>query len=341
FAPLLRLLLVALSIAALLPASAAAGINATHPPASPTLDTCSWDRPGRAPFMGDVVAAVDRYQDIPVDVRERLKSRMARHAYDDVVSIRRDSITGRAKPRYGSTIRDMHFGSDKLCHSVSRTAWSKDTQERGLVYCDSGQCILVPTVCRNVSRIARAEVAHEHAEGDEAEPAALSIALANLNAPIPLETLAAPLLPDTESGVGSPPQDDRHGKDFGGGFATGGGEVGSFTAGSIPALAVAAITASSEGAAALGSFRRRPRRLRLSPPSHPCANPRPGACWWADSSPSPLGAVVEFDPAAAVFAPLALSCVYRLPRASPGSRRRPMASTRASRQRYSMTVPRM
>ncbi len=39
-------------------------------------------------------------------------------------------------------------------------------QERGLVYCDSGQCILVPTICRNVSRISRAEVADERAVGD-------------------------------------------------------------------------------------------------------------------------------------------------------------------------------
>ncbi|MEO8924994.1 MAG: MHFG family PEP-CTERM protein [Caldimonas sp.] len=259
FAPLLRLLLVALSIVAALPASAAAGINATHPPASPTLDTCSWDRPGRDPFMGDVVAAVDRYQDIPVDVRERLKSRMARHAYDDVVSIRRDSIAGRAKTRYGSTIRDMHFGNDKLCHSVSRTAWSKDTQERGLVYCDSGQCILVPTVCRNVSRIARAEVAHEHAEGDVAEPAALPVALADMDAPIPLDALAAPSSPEPESGVGSPPQDDRRGRGFGGGgFGTGGGEAGSFAAGSIPAPAVAAIAASSGGGSGFGHFSQTP-----------------------------------------------------------------------------------
>ncbi|MDQ6639836.1 MAG: MHFG family PEP-CTERM protein [Pseudomonadota bacterium] len=146
--------------------------------------------------MGDIVAAVDRYQDIPVDVRERLKSRMVRRAYDDVVSIRRDSITGRA--RYGSTIRDMHFGDRQLCRSVTRAAWSQEMQERGLVYCDSGHCILVPTVCRNVSRIARAEVANEHAEGDvpgdDAAPAAPQAADA---APAPpLESIAAVLTMD-------------------------------------------------------------------------------------------------------------------------------------------------
>ena len=133
-------------------------------PVSQTLavPSCNWDRPGHEPFMGDVVKAVDFYRDIPPDVRERLKARMARRDYDDLVSIRRDSITGKAK--YGSTIRDMHFGDQRVCRSVTRDTWTPSMQERGLVYCDSGQCILVPTVCRNVSRITRAEVSPDHAE---------------------------------------------------------------------------------------------------------------------------------------------------------------------------------
>jgi hypothetical protein len=39
--------------------------------AGSALPECSWDRPGVNPFMGDVVAAVDRYQDIPAAPRER------------------------------------------------------------------------------------------------------------------------------------------------------------------------------------------------------------------------------------------------------------------------------
>ncbi|MDQ2737043.1 MAG: MHFG family PEP-CTERM protein, partial [Pseudomonadota bacterium] len=139
-------------------------------PPTVTIDACSWDRPGNNPFMGDVVAAVDRYRDIPPEVRARLKARMAKREYDDIVSIRRDSISGRSQ--YGTTISEMHFGTHQVCRSVTRTAWRPDMQERGLVYCESEQCILVPTVCRNVSRITRAAVAHEHALG-EAEPADL------------------------------------------------------------------------------------------------------------------------------------------------------------------------
>lgn len=133
------------------PAAAVEG----SPSALPTqaLDRCSWDRPGHDPFVGEVVPAIDRYSDIPAAVRERLKERMAARRYDEIVEIRRDSIRGRAQ--YSPEIRDMHFGQDRVCRQVTRSAWSEGMQERGLVYCESGHCILVPTVCRNVSRVDR------------------------------------------------------------------------------------------------------------------------------------------------------------------------------------------
>ena len=136
--------------AALPPAAHGAPARA---PRSDTLAQCSWDRPGRNAFTGDVVAAVDRYSDIPTPVRVRLKERMQAREYDDMVDIRRDSIQG--KFEYASTIRDMHFGKDRVCRQVTRSKWTAKTHERGLVYCESEHCILVPTVCRNVSRIDR------------------------------------------------------------------------------------------------------------------------------------------------------------------------------------------
>ncbi len=143
-------LLAAIVIAAtLMTAAAVAAAPATL--ASPAA--CAWHQPGHDPFMGDVVAAIDRYQDIPAAVRQRLQARMARHDYDEIVSIRRDTIDGSA--RYGAEIRDMHFGSGQVCASVDRSAWTPSMQERGLVYCEADHCILVPTVCRNVSRISR------------------------------------------------------------------------------------------------------------------------------------------------------------------------------------------
>jgi hypothetical protein len=139
--------------------------------------SCSWDRPGHNPFMGDVVAAVDRYADIPAPVRLRLKQRMQARQYDDLVDIRRDDIVG--DYRYEPGIRDMHFGVGRVCREVTRANWSPKAHERGLVYCEDGHCILVPTVCRNVSRIERrptlvagAQIAPAEEAIDPAAPAA-------------------------------------------------------------------------------------------------------------------------------------------------------------------------
>ncbi|MBV8124478.1 MAG: MHFG family PEP-CTERM protein [Burkholderiaceae bacterium] len=120
---------------------------------SVNLSQCSWDRPGVNPYMGDVVEALDHYHDMPADVLAKLKSKMQRRAYDDVVLIRRDRIEGTAS--YDSEITDMHFGSGSVCHTVTRKRWPADQVERGLVFCEGDQCVVVPTVCRNVSRLHR------------------------------------------------------------------------------------------------------------------------------------------------------------------------------------------
>jgi hypothetical protein len=101
--------------------------------------------------MGDVVAAVDHYTDIPEPTRQALKEKMRLRKYDEIVLIKRDSIEG--KSVYSSQIYDMHFGNGKMCQTVTRNKWSHTHQERGLVYCANNECIIVPTVCRNVSRI--------------------------------------------------------------------------------------------------------------------------------------------------------------------------------------------
>ncbi len=121
-----------------------------------SLPVCSWDRPGHNPFKGDTVAAVDRYADIPAPVRAALKQRMAKHQYDEIAAIRRDSIEGRHSY---SELRDMHFGQGQVCRTVTRDKWAPDAVERGLVYCESGHCLIVPTVCRNVSRVTRLPLA--------------------------------------------------------------------------------------------------------------------------------------------------------------------------------------
>ena len=112
---------------------------------------CAWDHPGHDAFIGDLTQAVDHYRDIASHEREQLKARMARHDYDDIVVITRDSIEGRQS--YGPQITGMHFGAGHLCGAVTREAWDAQHRETGLVYCAGSQCVLVPAVCRNVSRI--------------------------------------------------------------------------------------------------------------------------------------------------------------------------------------------
>ncbi|WP_332860944.1 MHFG family PEP-CTERM protein [Janthinobacterium svalbardensis] len=139
-------------------------------PRADVLEHCSWNRPGADPFMGDVVAAVDRYPDIAPQVREALKARMRARQYDEIVVISRDAIRG--KGNYDARISDMHFGPGRVCRNVTRSGWSEQMQERGLVYCVQGTCILVPTVCRNVSRITQAAAGPRGAAPGGAAPGA-------------------------------------------------------------------------------------------------------------------------------------------------------------------------
>jgi len=123
---------------------------------------CSWDHPGRNPYTGTTAAAIDRYTDIPPDVRTALKQRMAAGQPDDQVNITRDSING--KQNYDPAIRDMHFGRASVCATVTRDKWSQNRVEPGAVYCVGQQCILVPRICGNVSRVSRKAAAVAQAQ---------------------------------------------------------------------------------------------------------------------------------------------------------------------------------
>jgi len=115
---------------------------------------CSWDKPGQDPYKGSLVAAVDSYKDIPEQTKARLKKRIEVRDYDDFATITQSGISG--KYPYSPTISGMHFGGKgKVCGQVSTLTWTPTQVERGFVYCEDGFCLLIPTVCRNVSRIER------------------------------------------------------------------------------------------------------------------------------------------------------------------------------------------
>jgi hypothetical protein len=241
---LLLTLTLAAALAPLHGARAAAPESAAtaRAPRSERIEQCSWNRPGHNPFMGEVVPAIDRYIDIPTPVRQRLKERMQARRYDDIVEIRRDTIRGKAD--YRPEIRDMHFGWDRVCREVTRSAWNESMRERGLVYCDSGHCILVPTVCRNVSRIERQPsrvaaapqaLSSEAIESDPAAGGAPGVAGDGGDAP-PAVTPISSSFAEVVAGVTLPlwpvgePSDSGGGAippGLGGGFPSGPGSAGS------------------------------------------------------------------------------------------------------------------
>lgn len=163
-----------------------------------SLPACSWDRPGHNPFMGDLVAAVDRYRDIPAATRARLKARLQQRSYEDIAVITRDAIAGKAE--YGAEIRDMHFGRGSVCRTVTRAKWSAAHQERGLVYCEDGHCLIVPTVCRNLSRVTRLAPKPVAGAAQDEQPAVL----ADAEAPLLFEAPGAGTSAETGAPVVSP-----------------------------------------------------------------------------------------------------------------------------------------
>lgn len=117
--------------------------------------TFNWKHRNVNPYMGSISAAIEDYRDVygPAE-RKELARRIDAREYDDIVEIRRDTISG--KYHYESTIWRMHSGSPGTKDPL-RTSWTAADLERGLVYCSGSRCVLVPTVCRNVSLINRVE----------------------------------------------------------------------------------------------------------------------------------------------------------------------------------------
>ncbi len=116
---------------------------------------CSWDHPGANPYRGPTVvsvkAAVARYG-LPAETQQLLIEKVRRLDLDATVVITRDGITSHQGT--ASNLRDMHYGKGRVCDGeVLRTKWTAQHAETALVYCARGECIAIPTICGNVSRI--------------------------------------------------------------------------------------------------------------------------------------------------------------------------------------------
>ena len=113
---------------------------------------CSWAHPGANPYRGDPARALADF-DLSEATRLQLRALLAAHRYTDVATITRDDIVG---AHAYTDLREMHSGRGRVCHGeVDRSAWSATHRERGLVYCTAEACVIVPTVCNNVSLVSR------------------------------------------------------------------------------------------------------------------------------------------------------------------------------------------
>lgn len=111
---------------------------------------CSWNNPGHNPYMGTLKDALDRVVTEP-KVRQQIQYKMDRYQWDDLVIIHRDYIVGNYNYY---NLRMMNFGNGEVCQQPSRNWWGNH-QELGLVYCYDDACVVIPTVCRNLSLITR------------------------------------------------------------------------------------------------------------------------------------------------------------------------------------------
>jgi subtilisin family serine protease len=115
--------------------------------ASITAGTCAWDPSTQAAYEGDVAAFVERFQDLPLAVRERLRQRVDTHRFDERVEIRRDAVLG--AQRYAPEL--MGVQADRAaCTLPARGHWPESMVEPALSYCEAGYCLLVTVNGRHV-----------------------------------------------------------------------------------------------------------------------------------------------------------------------------------------------
>ena len=166
---------------------------------------CSWDRPGVDRYRGAPAAALAHYRDISTEDRAALARRIAAGVPDDEVAIGPRSIEGAY--RYESAIGDMHFGANRICRTVTRAKWAASHREPAQVYCVNDECVLIPRVCGNVSRVRRITTTAEGAPPvpvGSRPPVAAAPPPAMQPAPLPAALPSRPDEPPAWIGPGAP-----------------------------------------------------------------------------------------------------------------------------------------
>jgi len=116
---------------------------------------CSWNEPGAAPYRGGqqtIVRALSNYY-FEEDVIRQLVSKINRVDNDGIVTITKRGLISSTGEVFD--LRDMHFGNRKkpCIGAVKRYAWKEDHKEEALIYCVGKDCVAIPIVCGNITRI--------------------------------------------------------------------------------------------------------------------------------------------------------------------------------------------
>lgn len=110
----------------------------------PDLATCEWN-PGSNRSIVSIEIAAKR---VPSADRSSLIAAFNARNYSDHVTITKDSITGTAQ--YESVIKNMNFGSGRLCKVVSRKKWKDADAVSAIVFHIKGRAYGYASVCGNL-----------------------------------------------------------------------------------------------------------------------------------------------------------------------------------------------
>ncbi len=166
--------------------------------ASP-VGSCIWQPSHQQPFEGQLAPVLDRFQDMPQALRERLKERINAHRFDEVVSIRRDSIVGQQS--YEGQLQGLQAGADNRCTEPNRAQWSDRDEELALSYCEASYCVLVTINGHHLARTKRTALAPNDPALALLDPEAALKAEPTAAAPAPMVHAPGRLLVGARAGV--------------------------------------------------------------------------------------------------------------------------------------------
>jgi hypothetical protein len=118
------------------------------------MTNCDWTNPGVDSFRDGGRDLGDAISRLPIDYIDKiqLKKLVANQNYTEIATITQEGIEGFLASY--TNLRYMAFGKNKVCKNVTMK-WEPSRVERGLIYCTPNACIIIPTVCNNISLVDR------------------------------------------------------------------------------------------------------------------------------------------------------------------------------------------